>query len=83
MTISEDDKKLTFVPVIELEKPKKEGEYIADSWWIVHPERGAVFVSGYPQCNTQRRVAEIIQPKMYPWAEIQLIPIAYLPPRGH
>ncbi len=52
-----------------------------NQWWIVCPERGLTFYKqgpdGAPQCNTDRRVTEMIQKSQYPWATIEKVPIAY------
>lgn len=72
-----DDKPLSYVPLDELTTPKS-GRVIVDGWWAVHPQRGAIFYGPSPQYNTDKRVTEKLQPELYPWAEIQLIPLAFM-----
>jgi hypothetical protein len=73
-----------FLPVEEATTPPPEPlrsyEYIASSWWVVHPEKGLAFYNiidrngrrerpglGSPQCNPDERIARMVWPKTYPW----------------
>lgn len=75
--IAENDIRLRFISLNSLEVPR-DGDVVTDSWWAVHPDRGAVLFHESPQCNKDERVAALITPKYYPWAEIQHIPVAYV-----
>lgn len=55
-----------------------EDDEYRDHWWTVDPERGLVFHRTWgpasPQANADERVARIVAPKLYPWAEIVQLP---------
>jgi hypothetical protein len=75
--------RLLAVPLDELATPR-DGEVLTDRWWVVR-DGGALFHQHYghgwsPQCNSDRRVTEMIQAKLYPDDEIMQVPAAYV---GH
>lgn len=79
--IDEDDRKLSFVSLEELTTPAS-GTVLVNHYWSVHPTKGVIFYMRYsPQCNSDERITNKLQPKLYPWAEVQLIPTAYIPRR--
>jgi hypothetical protein len=77
---------LRFVPLEELQKPKTGYEVLVDFWWIVHPDKGAVFYQrniqkknlGSPQCNRDKNVTELVHSRLYTDMEIRQIPLAYI-----
>ena len=83
MTVESNDKRLVFVPVDEAIQPKL-GICMCykDKWWIVD-DKGLLFWqdkkggSRYPQCNSNKFVADTIHQKMYPWARVEFIPWVY------
>lgn len=66
-----------FVPLGELTRPRT-GECRVDHWWVTHPDLGAVFVGGYPQCNHDQTIAEAVGAKLYPGWPVVQVPVAYL-----
>lgn len=79
---------LIYVPFSQLIIPAT-GECMVDHWWIVHPEKGAVFVPNryngalppYPQANRDKRVTDQIIASMghlYPDCCVAHVAIAYL-----
>lgn len=69
--------KLTFVPFDELTKPRT-GHCVVNYWWTIHPERGAVFYDGEPQCNLNEPVARRLAAGLYPGWPVVQVPVAYL-----
>lgn len=67
----------TFVPLDDLTRPKS-GECLVDYWWVTHPDLGAVFVQGYPMCNSDEAITRPLAARMYPWAVAVKVPVAYL-----
>lgn len=67
----------TYIPLDELTTPRS-GRVVVDGWWAVHPERGAVVFRGSPQYNTDQRITQQVRVDLYPWAEIRLIPLAFM-----
>lgn len=81
--MNENDTRLIYRPCVD--QPVNHATAFVDQWWCFHPERGAVFYrihpkSKYvsPQCNQSREVAESIRSRLYPWAELKLIHVAFL-----
>lgn len=73
------------IPIDGLCTPR-DGDTLTNRWWVVG-ETGAFVHKRFPkqrgvspQCNSDRRVAEVIQRKLYPDAELLFIPVAYV---GH
>lgn len=83
--ISEDDPRLVFVPIdVAAIPPAGLIEHFKDRWWAVHPTKGLVFWKSSfrehhlaPQCNRNEEGTRMLFSKMYPWAEIQLIPSVF------
>ena len=63
----------------ELQKPFTRAEVMVDHWWLTDAEgRVACYRGSSPQCNRDKRVADIII-NSFDWAEgIIQIPIAYV-----
>jgi hypothetical protein len=77
--INPDDKRLSYVPLEQLTAPRTGYTAFVENWWVVHPDRGAAIWRGHaPQCNSDRRVTERLSGRLYPWANVQLVPVAYL-----
>jgi len=65
------------------EKPR-DGECLVERYWVFragkgiafHRTPGTNFVS--PQCNSNRRLVELLIKKLYPGHDIMLVPIVYL-----
>lgn len=72
-----DSPALRFVPLAELAVPK-DGRVVVDGYWSVHPERGAIFVRDSPQYNKDPRIPAMLREKLYPWAEIRFVPLAFM-----
>ena len=85
MPVEANDPRLKFVPIDQLTTPPPGLiEHLKDRFWIVHPDKGAVFWNAdkkgrdlSPQCNSNKDCAEAVFIKMYPWAEIKFIPSAF------
>lgn len=80
MTVIEPtDPRLKFVPEAEAGIPPAGFiEHFKDCYWVVHPEKGLVFwvTSGHlsPQCNRDESCVKALAERLYPWAEVKLIP---------
>lgn len=74
---------LVFVPLEAIKQPRS-GETICDSWWLHRPGQGVAFWANggdyFPQCNSDKRVADIVLGRVYPEEELLFVPAAYL---GH
>lgn len=83
MSVAETDSRLRFMPLEDATAPKS-GEVFCyrDHWWVVHPSRGLVLWNfgkhDAPQCNVNKAITERIRDKMYPWAEVQQMPVAFV-----
>ena len=85
MPIEADDPRLKFVPLDQLTTPPPGLiEHLKDRFWIVHPDKGAVFGNPdkkgrdmSPQCNSNKDCVEAVFINMYPWAEIKFIQSAF------
>jgi len=83
--ISEDDERLKFVPLDVLETPPVGLiEHIKDSYWVTHPDKGAVFWrstmrgDNYScQCNRVESMVKSLRDRMYPWAGVVFVPSAF------
>lgn len=76
-----DNPNLVFCP--DIETPINHSTVFVDYWWCFHPDKGAIFFKLYgrnysPQCNQSQELAEAILKKLYPWAEIRFIPLAFV-----
>jgi hypothetical protein len=74
--------KQRFVPIEEARvSPGGFVQHYKNHWWIHVPGKGLMF-SGQrgeaPQCNSDRRVAEIIHNKLYPDTELVQIADVYV-----
>ena len=78
--VAENDARLIFVPLEKATVPPPGLiEHIANSWWVVHPEKGVVFWDKKymsPQCNTNELLTKRFA-AMYPWAEVRFIPSVF------
>ena len=73
--MSEDDPRLTFIPIEEA-KDSPDGLVWCrkNMWWVVHPEKGLViYMKHSPQCNRNKASAEHLMSRMYPWAECRFL----------
>lgn len=80
----ENDPNLNFVKLEVLTVPPHDLiKHIKNSYWICHPEKGAVFWRMHsPQCNTNvKLVLQWIQ--RFPWAVIVFIPSAFIKINPH
>lgn len=76
------DSRLRFVS-IEKAAELKEGIVYCylNRWWVCHPEKGIIFYrpegthGGSPQCNTREDVTRDMASRLYPWAEVKLLPV--------
>jgi hypothetical protein len=91
--LTEDDYR--FLPIGEAVHPAGGGffQHYVNYWWAVHPEKGLAFYNpaerggrrmrrglGAPQCNTDKRISQLVRDESIPWpAEIQLIESAWVP----
>lgn len=82
--VERDDPRLKFVLLDKLATPPGGLiEHLKDRYWVVDPERGAVFYrigkrDGWaPQCNSNESVTKVIVERMHPWAEVVLVPSAF------
>ncbi len=75
---------LSYVSLDEIQKPKNGYEVWVDYWWIVDPEKGAIFshrwrgAYGAPQCNRDENVTRLIHSSLYKDMEVHKIPLAYI-----
>jgi len=75
--IAETDSRLSFIPV-DAESPEGEVIHRKNRWWIVHPEKGLLIWRGFSaQCNSDKRIAESLRDRLYPWAEVRFIPSVF------
>jgi len=84
MEIHEDDPRLVYVSLDELATPKAGiVRSLINDWWSVHPTRGAIFYkadkrsSPAPQCNQNEQTAKLLASKLYPFAQVQQVPVAF------
>lgn len=78
--MNEDDPKLSYVKIETASQPISGlNECIKDSWWMHHPERGLIFYDKQmsPQCNKNKLISEMVQKRLYPWADIVFVPFVY------
>jgi hypothetical protein len=81
-----DSKFLRYVPLDQLQTPKSGYEVLVDYWWVIDPEKGALFYQrstknqslGSPQCNRDENVTRNIGSKLYKDMEIRQIHLAYV-----
>ena len=72
------EKHMTRVPIDKAVKPF-DGAYVyCDRWWTVENDC-ILFYRGSPQCNADRRIAESFRDRMYPGADVRLLPVVYMP----
>ena len=72
---------VTFIPLNRLTRPTDGKRVLADRWWVVHPEHGALIYKRYsPQCNTHPSLPQRLIENRYPGCEVQFIPVAYVEP---
>lgn len=76
-----DSTKLIFRSNIET--PINHSTVFVNYWWCYHSDRGAVFFKLWrnnvsPQCNQSQELAEAIRKKLYPWAELRFVPLAFV-----
>lgn len=74
--------RMVLVPVedIKTRKPRVQHQVVFDSWWVVTPGNEVMFHDGRaPQCNTDKRISEMIRKKMYPECSLLFIEQAYIP----
>lgn len=68
--------------IVEVTKAPTEGGvytiYIND-WWVVVDECVLMHRGRNPQCNSDERVARMLQKRLYPDAEVRQLPIVYMP----
>jgi hypothetical protein len=70
-------KHITYIPLDNLTRPH-EGQVMADRWWIVDPEKGALVYKKFaPQCNRDEMIARRIL-DMYPGCVVRHIEFAYV-----
>lgn len=80
--------KIVYASKEGMEKPA-DGHVIVNAFWCVHPEKGLAFADRTklgawdvdrvsPQCNRDRRVADVIQAKLYPDHTVEQIPQVFL-----
>lgn len=88
MPYQPDDPRIVYLPLSDAERAEGSCEVVRNSWWTVHPERGLVFWTrtpknglrgAKPQCNRDERVANMVVPQMFPWAEIKWVPLVVWP----
>jgi hypothetical protein len=81
--IQADDPRLRFI-ALDKASALKEGIVYCylNRWWAVHPEKGVIFYrpnkrghGGSPQCNNNEAIVRQLTARLYPWAEVRLIPV--------
>jgi hypothetical protein len=93
ITLTENDYR--FLPVEEAVHPAAGGffRHYVSYWWVVHPEKGLAFFNppardgrrrhsglGAPQCNTAKRISQLVCDSGIPWsAEVRLLESAWVP----
>lgn len=88
--ICENDERLVFMPLESTLSANGMCNVVRDHWWCVHPKKGLVFwqdgkrrkgklIGASVQANKNKSVTQHFGEKMYPWAEITLIPIVLVP----
>ena len=85
--VDPDDPRLVYMSEDEASAASGLCAVLRDRWFVVHPERGLVFFQfkrggglrgASPQCNSNENIARSIA-RMYPWAEVRLIPFVLVP----
>jgi hypothetical protein len=80
MPFDRNDKRLRFVGLDQIAAPPTGSAvlHFRNEWWAVCPKRGLIFYRQAPICNVNEDVARQVIPNLYPWAEIRLIPEAFV-----
>lgn len=87
--------KYSYVPLDELTTPR-EGAVLVDRWWLVDPEKGAIFYEFSPQCNSSKTLCESMRRRLsrtpplsanavcnpYDGAVVVFVPVAYIASRA-
>jgi len=78
--IEATDARLSFVPIEKATKPQSGMHMIyCDYWWIVHPKKGLIFYGKHaPQCNFSKEAIEGVRLRLYPWAEVKMVPVVFV-----
>lgn len=75
--MTEDDKRLSFVPIEKaVVPPSGLIEHIKDHYWLVHPVKGIVFWKESPQANRNEELTRRWQ-KNNLWAEVMFLPSVF------
>lgn len=74
--IGDISKHIRKIPIEEAIKPKN-GECLVNRYWSVQ-DGCILFYNNSPQCNADQAVARVITDKLYPQAEVILIPEVYI-----
>ena len=88
--IEEDDPRIVYMPEAHVTAAKGTTQAFHGAWFSVHPERGLMFYQSQksrygnlrgaaPQCNQDKRIAESLTRKLYPWAEVKQFDLVLMP----
>lgn len=70
---------ITYVPLDELSKPFDGARLMLDRYFVVHPNKGALFYKVYtPQCNVNPSLPERLIANLYPGCHVEFVPFAYV-----
>ena len=88
--IAEDDPRLVFIPIENAQKATGLCDIRDNYWCLVHPTKGIILwqlerkrhgniLGSILQGNRTRSITQMVQQKLYPWAEVQLIERVIIP----
>ena len=73
-----NEKDYTFHTVEEISTPKNGYRCVVNNWWSVDPQgRVMLFKGYYPQCNSDKTLAEMLAKKLH-YGNVVQIPVAYI-----
>jgi len=65
------------IPISKAVVPFTGAQVWVDCYWIVVDECLLFYKKTAPQCNSDKRIAELVRNKLYPEAEVRQIPFVY------
>jgi len=71
---------LTKIPIEKAQTPFEGAQVMINRYWVV--EDGCIlFWNKYsPQCNSNERIAQDIQKRLYPEGSVKFLPVVYVEP---
>lgn len=74
-----DYKNLSYIARQDVMKAEGLCNVLKERYWCVDPEKGLMFYNGSQQCHTNKKIAENLQQRLYPHAEVEYHSIVLVP----